>query len=272
MSRSIDPRRPQHLTTEQSLSVNENPYIRSLIEVQNKLKLSLKRKTAGSTEYQRLSREITNERQRQRNALLENIKKNWDNEQAVIDIERQLSGVIFSEDIKATLESNNDRSVEHKRLIEVIMTLPGTLLEDEIRRRNDAINAVVDYCNVEEGRAHRPSYRQRQSRAGVALGQVKIKEDAEISEAAKALERAKASLYKEKRPKICFICLGNQKLPIGKRTHEFHTPAALTKHFRGGHLSKLPQQGEIKCNVCEVTLEHKMHLQNHVLSVHRTFS
>jgi len=209
MSRSIDPRRPQHLTTEQSLSVNENPRIRSLIEVRNRLKLSLKRKTAGSTEYQKLSREITNERQRQRNALLENIKKNWDNEQAVIDIERQLSGVIFSEDIKATLESNNDRSVEHKRLIEVIMTLPGTSLEDEIRRRNDAINAVVDYCNVEEGRAHRPSHRQRQSRAGVALGQVKIEEDAEISEAAKALERAKASLYKEKRLKIYFICFRN---------------------------------------------------------------
>jgi len=89
------------------------------------------------------------------------------------------------------------------------MTLPGTLLEDKIRRRNNAINVVIDYCNVKEGRAYWLSYRQRQSRIGIALGQVKIKEDAKILEAAKALERAKASLYKEKRPKICFICLGN---------------------------------------------------------------
>ncbi|XTI92625.1 hypothetical protein V2W45_1247567, partial [Cenococcum geophilum] len=98
------------------------------------------------------------------------------------------------EDIKATLESNNDRLAEHKRLIKVIITLLGILLEDKIRRRNNAINAVVDYCNVEEGRAHRP---------------IKIKENAKILEAAKALESAKLSLYKEKRLKIYFICLGN---------------------------------------------------------------
>ena len=91
----------------------------------------------------------------------------------------------------------------------MIITLPSTSLEDEIRRRNNAINAVIDYCNVKEGRAHRPSHRQRQSRTDIALGKVKIKEDTKISEVAKALERAKASLYKEKRLKICFICLGN---------------------------------------------------------------
>ncbi|XTI90718.1 hypothetical protein V2W45_1245805, partial [Cenococcum geophilum] len=102
---------------------------------------------------------------------------------AIINIKRQLSRVIFSEDIKATLESNNNRSAEHKRLIKVIIMLPGILLKDKIRRRNNAINAVVDYCNIKEGRAYRPT--------------------------AKALKRAKASLYKEKRLKIYFICLGN---------------------------------------------------------------
>jgi len=111
------------------------------------------------------------------------------------------------------------------------MTLLSTSLEDKIRRRNNAINAVVDYCNVKEGRAYRLSYRQRQSRIGIALGQVKIKEDAKISEAAKALERAKSSLYKEKRPKIYFICLGNKKLVISKRIYRFHTLTALIKHF-----------------------------------------
>jgi len=86
--------------------------------------------------------------------LLENIKKNWDNEQAVIDIKRQLSRVIFSEDIKATLESNNNKLVEHKRLIKVIIMLLSILLEDKICRYNDIINVVVDYCNVEEGKVY----------------------------------------------------------------------------------------------------------------------
>jgi len=105
------------------------------------------------------------------------------------------------------------------------------LLEDKIRRRNNAINAVVDYYNVEKGRVYWRNHYQRQSRTDITLGKVKIKEDAEILEAAKALERAKLSLYKEKRPKICFICLGNKKLTISKRIYKFHTLAAFTKHF-----------------------------------------
>ncbi|XTI93554.1 hypothetical protein V2W45_1253068, partial [Cenococcum geophilum] len=137
--------------------------------------------------------------------------------QAIINIKRQLFGVIFSEDIKATLKSSNNRSVKYKRLIKVIITLPGTLLEDKIHRRNNAINAVVDYCNVKEGRAYRL---------------IKIKENAEILEAAKALERVKLSLYKEKRPKIYFICLGNKKLIISNRIYRFYTLTALIKYFR----------------------------------------
>ena len=86
--------------------------------------------------------------------LLENIKKNWDNEQAVIDIKWQFFRVTFSEDIKATLKSSDDRLVKYKCLIKVIIMLPNTSLEDEICRRNNAINAVIDYCNVEEGRVH----------------------------------------------------------------------------------------------------------------------
>ena len=91
--------------------------------------------------------------------LLKNIKKNWDNKQAIIDIKRQLSRVIFSEDIKATLEFNNDKSVKYKRLIKVIITLLSTSLEDKIYRHNNTINAVVDYYNIEEGRVYQPSHR-----------------------------------------------------------------------------------------------------------------
>ncbi|XTI92308.1 hypothetical protein V2W45_1249193, partial [Cenococcum geophilum] len=144
--------------------------------------------------------------------------------QAIIDIKRQLSRVIFSEDIKVTLESNNNRLAEYKRLIKVIITLPSILLEDEIRRRNNAINAVVDYCNIKEGRAYRL---------------IKIKEDTKILEAAKALESAKLFLFKEKRLKIYFIYLKNQKLLIGKRIYRFYTLTTFIKYFRQAHLSKL---------------------------------
>jgi hypothetical protein len=141
----------------------------------------------------------------------------------------------------------------------VIITLPSTSLEDKIRRRNNAINAVVDYYNIKEGRAYRPSYRQRQSRTGVALSQVKIKEDAKILEAAKALESIKLSLYKEKRLKIYFVCLRNKKLVISKRIYRFYTPTTLIKYFQQAYLSKLLRQGKIKCNVYKVPLKYKMY-------------
>ncbi|XTI82376.1 hypothetical protein V2W45_1226281, partial [Cenococcum geophilum] len=141
---------------------------------------------------------------------------------AVINIKRQLSGVKFSEDIKATLESSDNRLVKHKRLIKVIIMLSGILLEDKIYRRNNAISAVIDYYNIKEGKF----------RIDIALSKVKIKEDAKILKAAKALERAKSSLYKEKRLKIYFICLRNKKLTISKRIYKFYTLAAFIKHFR----------------------------------------
>ena len=111
------------------------------------------------------------------------------------------------------------------------MTLPNTSLKNKIHRRNNAINTVVDYYNVEKGKIYQPNHCQRQSRTGVALSQVKIKKDTKISKAAKVLKKAKSSLYKEKRPKIYFICLGNQKLPINKYIHKFYTPATVIKYF-----------------------------------------
>ena len=72
----------------------------------------------------------------------------------MINIKWQLSGDKFSKDIKAILESNNNRSVKHKCFIQVIIMLPGMSLENEICRCNDAINAVIDYCNVKEDRAY----------------------------------------------------------------------------------------------------------------------
>ncbi|XTI87257.1 hypothetical protein V2W45_1239699, partial [Cenococcum geophilum] len=69
-------------------------------------------------------------------------------------IKQQLSRVIFGKDIKTTLKSSNNRLVKHKRLIKVIITLPSTSLEDKIRRYNNAINAVIDYCNIKEGRVY----------------------------------------------------------------------------------------------------------------------
>jgi len=127
--------------------------------------------------------------------------------------------VKFNEDIKVTLKSSDNKSVKHKHLIKVIMILPSISLEDKIYRYNNTINIVIDYYNIKEGRLYRQNYRQREFRINVTLSKIKIKKDTKILEAAKALKRAKSSLYKEKRPKIYFIYLKNKKLPINKRIY-----------------------------------------------------
>ncbi|OCK92675.1 uncharacterized protein K441DRAFT_569949, partial [Cenococcum geophilum 1.58] len=53
------------------------------------------------------------------------------------------------------------------------------------------------------------------------------------------LERARLSLYKEKRLKIYFIYLGNKKLVISKYIYKFYTLATVIKHFQGSYFSKL---------------------------------
>jgi hypothetical protein len=45
----------------------------------------------------------------------------------------------------------DDKSPEQKRLIETIMMLPATTLEDETLQYNAAINAFTAYCKIEEG-------------------------------------------------------------------------------------------------------------------------
>ena len=104
----------------------------------------LKGKRSRVDKYNELGRKINNENQCLRHALQKDIRKKWDKEQAVVDIERQLSGLAFVEDMKMQLESSVERTPEHKRLIETVMSLPGSTLEDEINRRNAAINAIVE--------------------------------------------------------------------------------------------------------------------------------
>ena len=87
MSRSIDPRQPRRLTTEQSLSVNDHPTIRSLLKQREQLKCRLKGKATKYLKYKALNGEINRERQRQRHVLLKDVKETWEQEQPVRDVE-----------------------------------------------------------------------------------------------------------------------------------------------------------------------------------------
>ena len=95
MSRWIDPNRPRVLTAEQSLSVNQNPQIQKLLRRQ--------KNCPKPQDHREFQRQIRNEKQRLRHAMMKGIRKSWDTERAEKDIQQQISGRTFGEKISNDL-------------------------------------------------------------------------------------------------------------------------------------------------------------------------
>ncbi|TKA75461.1 hypothetical protein B0A49_09465 [Cryomyces minteri] len=197
MSRSIDPRRPWRLTLEQSAPINYLPCIIKL--AQRAKKLSGARVGSRREEkYHKACRRLRNEKQRQRRLLLVETIERFKKEQPVIDSERQLSGKIVNEDTRGALERSDQTTPEQLLLIDAILTLPETTLE-ECERRIAAINAITAYCGVEEGSPCLRGLCARRVKDDVGVGPAPSAPDT-------ALTRAILSIKKDKRPTICFLC------------------------------------------------------------------
>jgi hypothetical protein len=264
MTRWIDPDRPQDLSPEELQSVDEYPRLRELLAVRERWKQRYKGRVTKQAGYQRLTNEIHNSRQRLRAALLKQKRDKWDKEQPVKDIELQLSGLKFSEAPKVRLP---EMPPLQKRLVETILTLPGTTVAEEICRRDAATDAVAAYCHFQEGGAVAMPRERPSTSAKAAYSQL-VAADVEKQ----AISAAMLLVFKEKeeRPRVCFICLGEESLPFQKRVYSFASPGDLTKHFKRKHLSNIKEGDRIRCKVCRMSLQHKMHLLNHAELIHGT--
>ena len=113
-----------------------------------------------------------------------------------------------------------------------MLTLPGLKLEEEMRRRTEAIDAVADYCLFEEGDTCRL---RRDKRPTARAAPVAIKKDSEggtPSLTPSLLDAAILSVKNDKRPRLCFLCVGRTDLPEEKRAQTFWTHGDVTKHIR----------------------------------------
>lgn len=168
------------------------------------------------------------------------------------------------------MDLSDEMPPAQRRLVETVITLPGTTLEEEFRRRNAVIDAVAAYCRFEEGEPVRG--RKPASKASLLPP---LDADPQVMAAIaeeQALSAAMLSVFTEKRPLICFVCLGRKSLPIEKRVYAFASPGDLTKHFKRKHLSQIKERQRPERNVCPMQLKHKMHFQNHAFSIHDTVS
>lgn len=203
--------------------------------------------------------------------LKQKIRDDWTDEQAVDDIERQLQGVGFA-------KPSVDRAIRpqgpaQKLLVGALTTPLDDTLQGQYRRRDNTIGAIVAYCGVEEGL----TVRRTHALPTTSAPHENPREHSEDS----PLFLATLSVFidnPKQRPRRCFLCIGSaHSLPpedprIEDKISEFYTPGDLSKHFRRRHLSKLQDNDQPVCQVCDMTLAHKMHLQKHSISVHGTIS
>jgi len=151
----------------------------------------------------------------------------------------------------------------------MILAPPGATLEEDRQRRNDAINAVTAYCNVEEG----DMYGGRK-RSGGRPKRVIVKKEESPSPENKALKAAMLSAYvkdPKERPTVCSMCLASEAALVSVRINSFSSPSDLSKHFKD-NLKKVGEGEAPKCKLCNMALDHRLHLQNHAFRIHRTVS
>lgn len=177
-------------------------------------------------------------------------------DQPVKDSERQLSGMVVDEDTRDAL-GRADMSPEQLGLIDAILTLPGKSPEQKLQQRITAINAVTLYCGVEEGA---PS---RHVRRGPPV---------QAAEPDVALRQAISCIKTDKRPKVCFCCIGNPHLTMRERVAEYSTPGSLSRHFVRKHVSKMQDGQFIDCMDCDVRLKTRIELLIHAERFHGTVS
>lgn len=221
----------------------------------------------------KLTRDVTNTFNRLARALRAKTRKEFDRKQAVIDIERQLSGTaINDEEAKEVLETEDQMPPEQIYLIEKLFTWPTTRsLEAEWQRRNAAVKAVTLYCSVLEGgplrgRPKRSSptdgFDEEQPAAHKCLASDKSRQP-EACLRDDLLREAEEHIRTAARPQRCFQCYGNAKLPDNRRTQEWSAYKSTVRHFRKQHLN------DPRCNLCGEDFLHEMHLRNHAATMHR---
>ncbi|KAJ5682147.1 hypothetical protein N7462_005312 [Penicillium macrosclerotiorum] len=199
-------------------------------------------------QYDRVVKDLRNEKRRQKHRLIrENLERYKNNE-------RQLSGKVVDKEVIGALQRTSYITPQHITLIDSILTMPGTTATKEYERRIAVIHAVIVVCDTEEGAPSRPSTPQKRSLDTV-----------DILPASSLPKRQKSTPSDESddRPTICFICLGNAKLPVIDRLKMFKNPRSLSRYFVNKHIKLFLNNIYCEYNVCGETLMLKSGLLNY---------
>ncbi|KAJ5981933.1 hypothetical protein N7451_012033 [Penicillium sp. IBT 35674x] len=153
-SRWRDTRRPRYLTDQQRAQVEDHPELeearRNLIKIRTQYDET--QQPGLLPRLQQRVKEVRNTRKRLHRSLRHEIRERFDEEQAFLDIETQLSGTGAREDSEDKSSSEDTMHPLQLHLVQSLFSYPVTnSLEDEWHRRDRGTAAVVQYCDVLEG-------------------------------------------------------------------------------------------------------------------------
>ncbi|KAL1873654.1 hypothetical protein Plec18167_006171 [Paecilomyces lecythidis] len=276
MSRWIDKRRPRLLSVEQRASLRQHPEYLAAVQRRDDAMEAYRCDPTSENwaRRQRREREVTSTFHRLGRALRKQVRSEFDRKQAVLDIERQLSGAAINDrEAKEVLRIQDQMPAAQINLIEKLFTWPtSNSLEDEWQRRNVAMEAVAQYCSAWEGGPLRGRPKRAvstdesdddQNPLRKRVAHEDYQPQACPTELDVALHAADQHIKEETKPRKCFQCFGNRQLPDHCRMKTWSEYKSVVRHFRTTHLN------DRQCNYCEEQLFHEMHLRRHAEAVHR---
>lgn len=259
MGRWIDPRRPTQLSDiEKGLLRTTPEYLKLKSELESTRKLLDHDGQASKDEQQRLRQKcdrlkkaLNNLRSHLMRRRLKQIRSDFDDEQAVIDISNQLSNRRVTTP-KVEIPKEEPMPSEQAELVRDVMTLPSSMLiEDEIRRRSTAAEAVRKYCGFKEGGTRRGP----KSKNSGNLETIISKHDTT------RLDQALDLLRIQRQGEPCFQC--------GKTFNRRHD---VNRHFTNTH-AKEKYQGEFyRCNACRLLFPKQGMWLRHACDAHCTMT
>lgn len=204
-------------------------------------------------------RKVNNLRRRLQDRRRKKVRREFSWKQAVIDIERQLTGGAVSDNpAREVLRKDFAMPPEQILLVETFFTWPTTdSLEDEWARRNKAVAAGIQYCGFQEGgplrgRPKRSVLSNDDGRVSSPKTRKKNPDERPTASWEKEHGSTRQHTLSAEKPLTCFQCL---------KTYSNYN--GVKRHFKTSHLM------DHKCNFCDLSVLHEMHLRRHAQDVHR---
>jgi hypothetical protein len=262
--------------------VDDNPEIQKLLHQRQELRKVAKGSSKAREKTERITKALQSLRVKLRRELKQQYRQGWSRKQAVVDIERQLAGQTFEEQpVSLSDEGSYSAQEQHpaqKRLFDALTAPVADTLEGDHQRRNNAILAVMAYCPVQESPLPRTRHQAKVKKdSSPLMPKTTSKEPEPINDIGTAITSVFVK-NRDERSRRCFLCIGRATTlqpsdpAIERLINPFYSSGDLSKHFKRHHLSNLQPNEKIHCRLCDETLDHKMHLQNHAETVHGTVS